>query len=81
MTARNKEYKKVHKELSKLSFETEIILSQHYLTVEYEGGPEFWKDKDILRCIEKLGYETNGSGWCGSSNVRDIGFTKMEEEE
>ena len=61
--------------------EFKVIKSKydHYLTVEYSGGPDEKMDTEITNALEKLGYECNGSGWCMSSNVRDVGFTKINK--
>ena len=67
-----KDFKLTHKKTGK---DIKVIVDSGYLTVEYEGGPDETLDKAITKSIEKLGYEFNGSGWCMSSNVRDIGFT------
>ena len=75
-----KDFLLTHKKTGK---DIKVILNDgdKYITVEYKGGPDEEIDESITMSALKLGYECNGSGWCMNSNVRDIGFTKMEEEE
>ena len=67
-----KDFKITHK---KTGTDIKIIVDNGYLTAEYEGLADETLDEVIIKSIEKLGYEYNGSGWCMSSCIRDIGFT------
>ena len=69
-----KDFNLTHKKTGK---DIKISANNGYLTAEYEGKPDEILDRDITKSVEKLGYECNGSGWCMSSNVRDIGFEKI----
>ena len=71
-----KDFNLTHKKTGK---DLKVTADNGYLTVEYEGTPDETLDNAMIKSIEKLGYEFNGSGWCMSSNVRDLGFTKEEK--